>query len=677
MRTLFLHSLRSSSVGRRRPALPLRFSLALLMGLTSACQDNGPTDAPLLTADSDGDGILDAHEGSADADLDSVANYQDLDSDGDEVADRLEAGDDVLETFPRDSDGDGQPDFLDVDSDGNGMPDLTEVGLDPLHPLDSDGNGLPDFIDPDNDGDLISDLLEISGQVPLDTDSDGIPDFYDSDSDGDLILDRDEAGVLTVGGQPRDSDSDGRPDYRDLDSDGDGLPDRDEAGDKDPASAPRDTDQDGVGDFADLDSDGDALQDADELLAGSNPYAYDTDGDGASDGVERLAGSDPVDHGHVPGIQWLNVPQRGLASSQFTFPISVGAADIVFVLDNTGSMSDNIDSLAADFAEIVKQVSKTIPNAAFGIATYQTYHETGLPPGQKPHVMVQQLTTSLGTVQDALDGLVANGGSGSALESLYQTLTGMGYDQDCDFRYDNADDVPPFISSPDDVFGGAVAGVYDETDVSTGLSGGLGFRPYSLPVLVYAADQTPLDPDQGDLVPAACSAPSSSHPAGSSDVIEAALQRGARIVGIDVDNNTSVRHHMEYLAKETSSYYDKEGTGYADDLLVYSLTSGQSIATAVTSGISSLVTGGGFGDVQLSAEGDPYGFIDSTIPEGYSQVQPGTRLTFEVQFRGAVAAHADDQLFLIQLWVVGDTSTRLGSIPAIIVVPGERRDSSL
>lgn len=658
-----------------RPKAPAVLGLSLLLAVGCTGTPEPETEAALLTVDADSDGILDAHEGSADVDQDGLPNYQDTDSDGDSILDRIESGDAAPETFPRDSDGDGRSDFLDDDSDNNLIPDQFEAGLDPANPRDLDQDNLPDFVDPDNDGDRISDLLELGGAVPLDTDGDGLHDYLDPDSDSDLIADAHEAGDIQIGQAPPDTDGDGRADFRDLDSDGDGLTDELEAGDKDPSTAPRDTDRDGVGDFADLDSDGDSLSDEFELAQGLEPFEYDTDGDGASDGVELEAGSDARDTRALPSMTWLYVPQRAFAEGGFDFQLRIGAADIVFVLDNTGSMEDNIQSLSDEFSEVVSRVIQSVPDAAFGIATYQ-YYSNGSPT-QKPHVMVQQLTTNLSLVQDGLDTLSAGGSSGAALESLYQSLAGQGFDQDCDRIYDSNTDVPAFIPRTTDVFGGSSLGAYDPTDGSTGTAGGMGFRPSSLPVLVYAADVVPADPDEGDSLPGQCSAPATSHPAGSSDVIEAAALMGARIIGINVDENSDVQAHMERLAIDTGSLYDKEATGDADDPLVFSASGTNALPDSIAAGIQSMVAGGSFARVELGDQGDPYGFVESTSPAYFSNVTSHTTLHFTVHFRGTVPANSDDQVFRIELTVVGDTSTRLAVTPVVVVVPGERAAGEL
>lgn len=132
-----------------------------LAALLAACGARKPLH------DSDGDGIPDAIEGSADVDGDGIANYLDTDSDGDGIPDASEAGPDGV--HPRDTDKDGVPDFVDADSDGDGLPDRVEI-------LGADGvAGTGDESDPlrkDSDGDGYSDGGEAAaGSNPADPSS--------------------------------------------------------------------------------------------------------------------------------------------------------------------------------------------------------------------------------------------------------------------------------------------------------------------------------------------------------------------------------------------------------------------------------------------------------------------------------------------------------------------------
>jgi hypothetical protein len=91
-----------------------------------------------VSADSDGDGILNGDEGRGDADADGIFNYLDTDSDGDGILDATEG--------TADADHDGVPNFLDTDSDNDGLTDLDEVNTYGTNPYsaDTDNDGLKD-----------------------------------------------------------------------------------------------------------------------------------------------------------------------------------------------------------------------------------------------------------------------------------------------------------------------------------------------------------------------------------------------------------------------------------------------------------------------------------------------------------------------------------------------------
>jgi hypothetical protein len=110
-------------------------------------------------SDTDGDTIADQYEGmTADSDGDTILNYMDDDSDGDTILDSAEAGTsgDIC-NYPLDSDDDTIIDALDTDSDNDGLLDTDErtAGTDPTRP--------------DTDGDGVTDLGEVAyGSNPLD-----------------------------------------------------------------------------------------------------------------------------------------------------------------------------------------------------------------------------------------------------------------------------------------------------------------------------------------------------------------------------------------------------------------------------------------------------------------------------------------------------------------------------
>lgn len=363
-----------SSAFKSRVLVPTAL-FALLVGAAGCADDSSGTNPPddEVVVDTDGDKISDEDEGTADADNDGTPNNEDTDSDGDGILDIIEAGDQDVKTAPTDSDSDGTPDYLDTDSDDNGISDQLEGSA------DVDKDGIIDSADLDNDGDGVGDVSEILGagadcdadgtaqaegtpESPQDCEVDGTPNYNDQDSDGDTIADSYEGEF--------DSDGDGFLDRYDLDSDNDGITDKDEGGTGSLDDQPLDSDGDGYPDFVDLDSDGDGLSDQIEAGAGSDPTKPDSDGDGVGDLIEVSAGTDPNDPADNPqanGDFVFVVPyQKPTDPTEDTlnFRTSIQFADLYFVIDTTGSMSEEFATLQGTLASIIDTLRcAEIPNA--------------------------------------------------------------------------------------------------------------------------------------------------------------------------------------------------------------------------------------------------------------------------------------------------------------------------
>ncbi len=634
----------------------------------------------VVYTDTDGDTIIDAHEGSIDNDGDGVANLEDLDSDADVIPDAYEAGDENPLTLPFDTDQDGTQDYLDPDSDNNGIQDRQEAGNNPQAPVDTDMDGTPDFADLDNDGDGIPDSTEIGGNAasPRDSDYDGRPDYMDTDSDGDTIGDLYEGGIGAYDPNPTDTDGDGTPDYLDEDSDDDGIEDRDEAALDCADCPPRDLDGDGLFDFEDADSDGDGVSDYEEergpdgILSNgdeTDPYNEDSDGDGYTDGAELVGDSNPNNPNDWPDGIYVIVEERSTTENLFTFVTDINVADVVFVLDTTGSMSGTLSTVSANFVEVVSQVSATIPNVAFSVTHFNDYNYGSCGSGtDRPFYLTTQVTTDTSLVQTALSSLVATGGGDgpeSSLEAMYQAITGAGFDQDCNDTFDSTTDVKPFVPSPYDAFAGTAPGIYDPTVEGTGEGGGVGFRDFSLPILIWAADTDARDADTGSYqVPGACSSPT-----GHAQLVEATLAAGAKLIGIDVGYGNYFINSITDLLYETDSVADLDGDGIAEEPLGF-VGTGVSVITSIVEGIEGLAATGTF-DVTLDIPNDEHGFVTGiSPPEGYPDVPTGTSVSFTLDFAGVVAASTEDQIFPLDLNVMGDGVTLLDQKQIIIVVPG-------
>ncbi len=662
------------------PTLVLSVPLTLLYACSGSGGGGGDDESPpeIEYPDEDGDTIMDFHEGffsnmyqdtgedleDVDTDGDDTPDYLDLDSDDDGIPDEVEAGDDDVLTLPLDSDGDGEYDFRDEDSDDNCLDDEDEGDDDP------DDDGIGDYADHDNDGDGILDTYEIGRDcAEVDTDGDGTPDYLDEDSDGDGVADIYEAGTSEFDTEPADTDGDGTPDYLDEDSDGDGFTDTYESG----GSEPRDTDGDGLYDFQDTDSDGDGLTDDEERdVYGTDPYDSNTDGDANPDGAEVSAGTDPNDpFSEIDGL-YVEVNERTETEEVFEFTLDIQMGDIAFLLDTTGSMSSTLSAMKNEYSAIVSTLSSQIPDAEYGVATFDDYNHGSYGSGQdKPFILQQEITSDVGQVQSALSGIGLHGGGDgpeSGMEALYQGLTGVGYDQSCNGSYDSADDVKPFIGSASDPFNGSAGGAQTGLYSGGGDLGGFGFRAYALPVLVYATDNQLRDADGGFGTPGGCPGD-----AGNSDVSMAARDLGAYLIGVSVSGSTPVTQ-MNQLADDTSSYADTDGDGLADDRLVFTWNSSSSsqFRSTVTDAIDDLVQSVVFSEIELEIEGDTHGFVVDIDPATYtlSGAATGQVIDFTLTFRGTVAEVEDDQFYSLTLNVLGDGTTLLDSQEIFVLVPG-------
>ena len=252
--------------------------------------------------------LTDGHE------IEFGMNPLEMDTDYDLVPDSID-----FNPLSADSDGDG---LLD------GMEDLNLNGVyDPPNDYtnstcnDTDGDGILDGNEDANMNGAYDPDKGETNATDQDLDLDGQPDGFDTDLDG--LPDGLEIG-LAAPQSPRIGWPPGKPDPfkpdldpgtktnpRLKDTDGDGLDDGVEDGNRngrwDPAlgetdPARYDTDGDGLGDGAEVntyhtnpnlkDTDGDGLSDGEEVRIGTDPFVKDTDGDGLWDGEEVSPGVD-------------------------------------------------------------------------------------------------------------------------------------------------------------------------------------------------------------------------------------------------------------------------------------------------------------------------------------------------------------------------------------------------
>ena len=448
------------------------------------CDPSGETDGGIDSdipnePDFDEDGIPDEIEGTEDYDGDGQPNMEDLDSDGDEIPDFLEG--------TSDTDGDGQPNYLDEDSDGDGIRDRAEGSL------DSDGDGVENYLDEDSDNDGIPDQYESL----RDGDEDGLPSYLDDDSDGDGVLDTDEYG-RTDGGPPIDLDNDGIYDFEDVDADGDGLADVLEMGCDLGSTESRNPD-----------SDNDGYSDLVEVAFASDPCDAESDIRENVDFYFELPFNDPAQH------------------DTLEFSTDVQQGDIVFNMDTTGSMDDELGELRSALSnQIVPSLAENLPDSAFGVTHFDDFPcgEYGNS-GDQPFQLHQRVTNDIQQVQFVVNNLRIHSGDDfpeSGIPSIYQIATGEGED----WCYD----VPPFDPALNYI-----------PDVAYGTIGGVGFREGSVPLVVHITDAPTHTGDESNY-----------HAQTWEETFAATEEIGLKVIGVISDNNETAYEHLVKMATRTA-----------------------------------------------------------------------------------------------------------------------------
>ncbi len=567
------------------------------------CVSDNPDDNELKGQDTDGDTIVDYWDRcDIDTDGDTTPDCEDLDSDNDTIPDSREN----YEGFgfePTDSNGDGIYDFISLDSDGNGIPDAQEgrravlddngepvldavTGEPMFEYVDTDGDTILDSSSPDNDGDGLEDTLEIYGLVhpryedyalppvgadcngdtipddagtlekPFDCDGDTVPDYLSTDSDGDTVEDMWEFRS--------DSDGDGYYDRYEQDSDNDGLTDSQERGDGDMPAR-----MDGAlkFNFQSADIDGDGLIDGLEVDCGElglSMYTADTDGDGALDASEYAAavyvGRNPADFICNAELDvksvfdfYFELPYGGSEQrDNLEFKPAVSKLDVVFNVDTTNSMGDEVGNLKSRIRDtIVPQIRDRVEDSAFGVSRFDDFPTRGTPgsaydylpgyalkygygraiddEGKVTHdTPFELLGAPLTVPRDDADALAAveaninklslhNGGDlpESGYESLYQLV--MADDrtrpQTSWYAYQN--------------YSGFTSGTLPYVTPGADRWGGGMFRRSSLPVVVHITDTTSHDSKAQPYDPTTVE---NAHY--SDDVHDAYIAKGARIISI-------------------------------------------------------------------------------------------------------------------------------------------------
>jgi hypothetical protein len=359
-------------------------------------------------------------------------------------------------------------------------------------------------------------------------------------------------------------------------------------------------------------------------------------------------------------------PDGGPVDLPLDTEVQVGRADVVFLIDITGSMDQEIDRIQGDLQrQIAPGIQEAIPDSQIGVATFADFPEgsCGVEGEDTPFQLNLPVSDDLSRVQSALNAIeTSNGGDPpeSQIEALFQTATGRGIG-----RY-----VPASFGCP---------------------RGGYGypcFRDDALPViLLFTDDEFHNGPgglhDYGTF--GACSPSPAPHT--YDETLTALTDRGIRVMGLFSGSSGTARAEMDRIARDTGAIdsgrpivFDIGRSG--EGLTAGVIDSIRTLASVIEFDIDTVLV-----DPDPRDAVDPRDFVESIVPlradpmSGigsidveagvFRAVRTGTRVIFQLRLRnGVVAPGVGPQRFTLEIVFRGDGRTRIASRLIEIVVPG-------
>ena len=382
----------------------------------------------------------------------------------------------------------------------------------------------------------------------------------------------------------------------------------------------------------------------------------------ADAGIEDGGPADAsMDDGALPdaGIGDRPCIEAPFAGGEVQLPITIesrpGTADIAFLIDITGSMVDEIDSIRARLRNtIVPGIRDAIPDVQFAVATHGDFPVGSFgDSGDLPFTMMSQSSADVAVAEAALNAITLGNGLDvpeSQVQALYHLATGEALE--------------PWVSAADCA-----------TGIGHACFRGVGEPAGALPIVILMTD-APFHEGPGGADPYGSAVPEA---ATYSDAVAALNGIGARVIGLD---SGSASVHLTPLAMDTGAV-DVTGA----PLVFHTGTSGEDLDTRAVEAVQSLASSIHFdvNGVAVPAAGDSpptlevvprsaeptsgTAGIDATTG-AFLDVETGTRLTFDlVAQNDSVPSGAEPRVFSIEVVFRGDERFRVVSLDVAIVVP--------
>lgn len=340
--------------------------------------------------------------------------------------------------------------------------------------------------------------------------------------------------------------------------------------------------------------------------------------------------------------------------------VVVGRADVLMLIDVTGSMREEITQIRTTLRDrIVPGIRAAIPDSRLGVATLADFPFGGCGgPDDVPFAQILPIDADVARIQAAVDSVATTSGGDppeSHVEALFQAATGEGL----------GTVIPPSFGCPGGGFGYPC------------------FRTDALPVILLFTDAAFHNgPGGSNPYPLSCGA-ADAHT--YSEAVAVLNARGIRVMGLFSGGVRTGRDDLERVATDT-------GAVSGATPLVFDIGErGESLTTNVIAAVRTLADVIQF-DVDtvlvdpVPGDGvDPREFVDEVIalraepPSGVTSisggvffgVSTGTRVVFQLQLRNdVVAPGVGPQRFLLEIVFRADGRTRLGSTIIEIVIPG-------
>ena len=363
------------------------------------------------------------------------------------------------------------------------------------------------------------------------------------------------------------------------------------------------------------------------------------------------------------------VPGTDTVTAAFTLPVALAVVDVMFLIDATASMQDEIDNVRTGLRSVVVPgVQAAIPDAAFGVALVGEFPvEPHGPAAVRPYDLRAPITREVLQVEGALESLPSWGNFDepeAQVEGLYQVSTGDG--------------LSPLINP--------LAGC------PRGGEGGACFRSDALPLVLLITD-APMNNGPRDVSPRTQYSASSfaaqgyEAPHTYAQALEAVQALGALVIGLGARDafSMSPMPHLRAIAADTGAIagdgsplaFDIGGTGRGVDSNVVRAV--QRLAEGTPLDVDAIVEdvpGDGIDAAALVRRVRPLQAVpaDGVASIGETQfvgVVPGTEVTFEVEIDASeLEPMPETRRARARLIFRAFERSRLGRIDLEFLIPG-------